>query len=98
MTVITAVGKGSRSAAATATPHSSAGISPTHRCTASLARSTCHGVTGRLCDSQIVLPSSETEGAVIATVDSTMHTAAAAMGAKRGMPIPTASDSTDRFS
>ena len=62
------------------------------------AFSTCHGVTGRLCDSQIVLPSSETEGAVIAIVDSTMHTAAAAMGAKRGMLIPTASDSTDRFS
>ena len=62
--------------AARQSTHSSAGISVSSSCTASLARSTCHGRIGSDCTSHRLFPSSDTEGAAMSFIPAIMHTAA----------------------
>ena len=53
---------------------SSAGGRVTSRCRSSFARSTCHGVTGRLCSCHSCSPSSETDGTVRRFIPATSTT------------------------
>ena len=65
---------GMRSAAMAHPAHSHAAGSVSSNCSSAFARSTCCGVTGRLCSSQRVSPSSDTDGAVIKFMAAAVHT------------------------
>ena len=61
---------------ATHMPHSAAGTAVSSRCILSLARSTCHAVTGRDWASHRLFPSRDTEGAAISFMPTRVHNAA----------------------
>ena len=65
---------GMRSAAMAHPAQNHAPGSVSSSCSSAFARSTCCGATGRLCSSQRVPPSSDTEGAVIKFMAAMAHT------------------------
>ena len=69
-------------ASAAQTRHTATGTAVSSSCIVSLARSTCHGVTGSDCICHRHLPSKETEGAAMSFMATIMHTTAASSTGK----------------
>ena len=76
-TAISAVSAAAIGSAMTAhTRHTSIGIAVSSSWNRSLARSTCHGVTGRDWSSHRLFPSRDTEGAAMSFMAASIHSAA----------------------
>ena len=95
----TASCRAGRIASSTSTEVTAMGMPVTSSCTSSLARSSCHAVTGRDCASHRFLPSSDTEDAAVSFMEPIRHRAAHSITARKpGASPPAISYTTGRSS